>query len=285
MNTTHIESPVDGFEPYTEIFGMSNDHRRRSPVVFVHGSWTDGDSWQLVAPVLAADRIAVVYDRRGHSRSPWREPVTRRQDEDDLVNLIEQLDIGPAHLVSNSYGTSIALGVAARRPDLVRSIVGHEPPLLGVASSETTLGRDLLDLQVLAREIAAMIARGDSAGAAERFTDAVLGVGTWAYLPPEIQATFIANAHTFAGMVQDPGYDQVPNLDGIAVPIVLTVGTESPAWLPGIVDEIVALHPHIQCEVYAGAGHIPHLTHPFDLIGTVSRVAGAMDHRAVLATS
>lgn len=285
LDVHRADSPTDPFELHTEILGTRSDiEEGRAPVVFVHGSWTDSDSWQLVAPAVAADRIAVLYDRRGHSRSGWTAPVTRRQDEDDLINLVEHLGLGPVHLVSNSYGTSISLAVAARRPDLVVSVIGHEPPLLDVARPDTALGRDLGDLRELASAIGAMIEGGDAKGGAERFTDAVLGVGTWAFLPSEIQATFIANAQTFAGMVQDPGYGRVPNLAAATMPIVLSVGTTSPAWLPSIVDELVAIHPHIRREVYVGAGHIPHLTHSFDLIDTVVRVVDATDRRAAIAT-
>lgn len=276
--THHRDSPRDPSDLHHEVRGPASDDRERTPVVFVHGSWTDADSWQLVVPAIAAQRVTVVYDRRGHSRSAraWHEPVSRRHDEDDLIGLIEH--VGPrAHLVGNSYGASIALAVAARRPDLVASVVGHEPPLLGVVPPSTPLGRDLIDLQVLGRAIGAMIERGEAAGGAERFTDAVLGAGAWAFLPAETRATFVANAATFAGMVRDPFYDQVPDLAGHAMPIVLTAGTESPAWLPAIVDAIAAAHPSITREVYRGAGHVPHLTHPDAVVASVTRVVEAAE--------
>ena len=60
-------------------------------VVLVHGSWTDHRTWALVVPHLSDSYRVVRYDRRGHSRSPWAEPVPRRQDEDDLAALIEEL--------------------------------------------------------------------------------------------------------------------------------------------------------------------------------------------------
>ena len=42
---------------------------------------------------------------------------------------------GPVHLAGNSYGGSIVLGVAARRPDLVCSVTAHEPPLVGIVDA------------------------------------------------------------------------------------------------------------------------------------------------------
>ncbi len=72
----------------------------------------------------------VSYDRRGHSRSscpPGQGSV--RDDVDDLAALIEALDLGPAHVAGASLGGSIALRLAAARPELVRSVAVHEPPL------------------------------------------------------------------------------------------------------------------------------------------------------------
>jgi pimeloyl-ACP methyl ester carboxylesterase len=281
MTTNRLPPSLDHFELHTEIRGpMRYTGSDRTPVVFVHGSWTDADSWQLVAPAIAAERVTVVYDRRGHSRSPWTQPVTRRRDEDDLIALIEHIGSRSVHLVGNSYGASIALAVAGRRPDLVASVVAHEPPLLGAASPGTPLEHELDALRTLALEIAATIDRGEAAEAAERFTETALGEGAWAFLPREVQATFIANASTFAGMVRDPGYDQVPDLARHPMPIVLTSGTASPGWLPAIVDQLVAAHPNIGCDRYEGAGHVPHLTHPVEVIATISRVIEAAEQTA-----
>jgi pimeloyl-ACP methyl ester carboxylesterase len=278
----------DRFELHTEVRGATSGAAGdRLPVVFVHGSWTDADSWQLVAPALAAERLAVVYDRRGHSRSPWPQPVPRRQDEDDLIELIELIEhigSGRVHLVGNSYGASIALAVTARRSDLIASVVAHEPPLLGAAASGTPLARELDELRTLARDIAATIDRGDAAEGAQRFTEAVLGEGAWAFLPAEMQATFIVNAATFAGMVGDPGYDQTPDLADHPMPIVLTSGSESPPWLPAIVDELTATHPSFERERYDGAGHVPHFTHPHAVVATITRVIEAAEHTRAVAT-
>jgi pimeloyl-ACP methyl ester carboxylesterase len=54
--------------------------------------------------MLAEHFRVVAYDRRGHSRSerPAR-GWTRRDNEDDLIALVEALDLAPAHVVGNSY--------------------------------------------------------------------------------------------------------------------------------------------------------------------------------------
>ena len=48
----------------------------------------------------------------------------------DLAGLIETLNLGPAHLVTSSFGGCVALALAVARPELVRSLVLAEPPLM-----------------------------------------------------------------------------------------------------------------------------------------------------------
>ena len=65
----------------------------------------------------------IAYDHRGHGLSA--NAADGRYDMDtmaaDVVALIEHLNLGRVHIVGNSMGGFIALRLAARRPDLVRS--------------------------------------------------------------------------------------------------------------------------------------------------------------------
>ena len=48
----------------------------------------------------------------------------------DLAGLIDALNLGPVHLVTSSFGGCVALALAVARPELVRSLVLAEPPLM-----------------------------------------------------------------------------------------------------------------------------------------------------------
>ena len=268
---------INDIELYYELTGDGGD-----TVVLVHGNWTDHLSWQFVAPALAVRHQVLSYDRRGHSRSERpTTPGSRRLDEDDLALLIETLDLGTVHLVGNSYGGSISLGLAARRPDLVRSVTAHEPPLLGITQSYAPLTAELSHVNRRIDDVGEMLRAGDLVGGAQHFIDAVaLGPGTWQLLPEENRRTYVANAATFLDTLDDPHWADLPEPD--TLPVLLTDGTASPSWLPTIVLALAATtYRHADRHTFVGAGHVPHLTHPHDYVAIVDSFIAATraEHR------
>jgi pimeloyl-ACP methyl ester carboxylesterase len=262
---------INDTELYYELTGNGPD-----TLVLVHGSWTDHLSWQFVVPSLAERHRVLSYDRRGHSRSsaPIGRHGSRRQHEDDLAALIETLDLGVVTLVGNSYGGSIALGLASRRPDLVRCVVVHEPPLLGVAQLRPSLEADVTEVHEIVAEMTGLLQVGNPEAGARLFVESVLGPGTWQMLPDDNRRTFIANAPTFVDMIADPAWAEVPR-PGV-VPVLLTDGDASPPWLPAIVDALASTtYPHAERHTFSGAGHVPHLTHPESFATTVESFAAA----------
>ena len=80
-----------------------------------------------------ADRYTVVsYDQRGHSRSTLdREPedIPVSLHADDAAAILAEFVDEPAYVYGNSGGSTIGLDLVARRSELVRTLVAHEPPL------------------------------------------------------------------------------------------------------------------------------------------------------------
>jgi pimeloyl-ACP methyl ester carboxylesterase len=78
------------------------------------------------------DRAVVTYDPRGSERSQLTEPTTPptpEQHANDLHRIIEELGGGPVDLFASSGGAVNALALVAQHPDVVRTLVAHEPPL------------------------------------------------------------------------------------------------------------------------------------------------------------
>jgi pimeloyl-ACP methyl ester carboxylesterase len=98
-------------------------------VVLVHGSGGNAASaWASVQP-LAARFTLVAPSRGGYPPNPPLERIDFEQQGEELAPLLDDA----AHLVGHSYGGVIALLMAARRPEAVRSLVVSEPPAFGLA--------------------------------------------------------------------------------------------------------------------------------------------------------
>jgi 3-oxoadipate enol-lactonase len=94
------------------------------PVVLLHGHALDLRVWDEATPWLVRGGFRVIrYDQRGHGRSSSPPSGYRWSDHAaDLAEVIGNLDAAPAHLVGLSKGGGIALELAVRRPELVRSL-------------------------------------------------------------------------------------------------------------------------------------------------------------------
>jgi pimeloyl-ACP methyl ester carboxylesterase len=255
---------ADGVHLYYEIMGKGD------PLVLVHGGWGDHSSWRRVVAELSRSYEVVAYDRRGHSQSdPSTGPDIIRAHEDDLVALIEQLGISPAHVMGSSIGGAIALRLGARRPELFRSICAHEPPSLEVLSSDP-------ETEALAEEqvtkLAAVeqrLAAGDLEEGARLFFETIaFGPGAWEQLPQQSRRTFVTNAPTFLAEMRDPEQLRL-DLEGLArfpQPTLLTNGDSSNAEFPAVVARLAEVIPGAERRTIVGAGHVPHQTHPAEYV-------------------
>jgi pimeloyl-ACP methyl ester carboxylesterase len=260
---------VNGVRLFYELGGSGH-----IPLVLVHGSWVSHHSWNAVVPELIESFRVLTYDRRGHSES--ERPSAQgsvREDVADLAALIEHVGLAPAWVVGNSFGASITLRLAAERPELVRGIIAHEPPLFSLLAVDPGLGPLLEEVGRNVGDVVERIAAGDHAGAAEKFIDTVaLGPGSWAGLPPDIQQTCIENAPTFLDEARDPealAFDPAW-LEAFRRPSLVSVGDQSPPTFAPVVSKLGQLIPGVEVVRFPYAGHVPHVTHPAAYVETIT---------------
>jgi pimeloyl-ACP methyl ester carboxylesterase len=89
-------------------------------------------NWTDLMAELTPDFDCVAVDLPGSGRSP--RPATRAGysvtgHAATVARLIETLDSGPVHLIGNSMGGAVSVRVAARRPDLVKTLTLISPAL------------------------------------------------------------------------------------------------------------------------------------------------------------
>ena len=108
---------------------LASDAGDDSPlVVLVHGSMDRHTSFARVRARLMVTCHVVSYDRRGYAGSRDAQPAAEHMTDhiDDLEAIVAER---PCTLAGHSYGGDVVLGLAERRPDLVKAALVYEPPL------------------------------------------------------------------------------------------------------------------------------------------------------------
>jgi pimeloyl-ACP methyl ester carboxylesterase len=101
------------------------DGRPDAPtIVFGHGLLFSGWMFSAQIEALRATHRCVAIDFRGQGASPPASDGRYDMDTlyEDAVAVVEHLGVAPAHWVGLSMGGFVAQRVAARRPELVRSL-------------------------------------------------------------------------------------------------------------------------------------------------------------------
>jgi len=255
--------PIDKINNVNIFWKLTGD--TGEPLILVHGSWSDHHNWDLVTAELAKIFRVLTYDRRGHSQS--ERPIGQgyvEEDITDLIELINHLDLSAAHLVGSSYGASIVLKTAVKRPDLFRSIIVHDPPLFGLLKDDPDAKEALQIVNVRMKAVLDLIAAGNIAKATKEFTEKIaMGPGAWEKLPDEVKNTFIYNAPTWYDEMHDPQSLQIDitTLSAFKKPALLCTGSESPLFFPLVIEKLINALPYAKRITIEGAGHVPHTSH------------------------
>jgi pimeloyl-ACP methyl ester carboxylesterase len=109
------------------------------PVLVMIGSPMGAAGFATLATHFT-DRTIVTYDPRGVERSERTDPdleVTPEVHAGDVRAVIEAVGGRPVDLFASSGGAVNALALVAADPDLVRTLVAHEPPAVSVLPDAT----------------------------------------------------------------------------------------------------------------------------------------------------
>ena len=106
------------------------------PIILIHGTLSDFREWQFQISKFTQNYRVISYSRRYGYPNQWignGEDNTIPNNVADLVELIiKRLNLGPAHIIGHSCGAFIALYLAFEHPDLVKTLVLGEPPVLSL---------------------------------------------------------------------------------------------------------------------------------------------------------
>ncbi|HKG43244.1 MAG TPA: alpha/beta hydrolase [Gaiellaceae bacterium] len=211
-------------------------------VVLVHGSGGNAHSAWSAVQRLASRYTLVTPARGGYPPNPPLERIDFGRQAEELAPLLAD----GAHLVGHSYGGVIALLMAARRPEAVRSLVVSEPPAFGLAR-----GNPAVD--VLVERLDEHFTNGPRDP--RRFAEGFLAlVGTEARLPdplpPELEQTIRAT------IAERPPWEaEIPldELEAAPFPKLVISGGHHPAF--DAVCDVLEERLAAERAVLPGAGH------------------------------
>jgi pimeloyl-ACP methyl ester carboxylesterase len=205
------------------------------------------------------DSAVVTYDRRGYAGSLERGPSLSFDDQVD--DLLEVVDGRPVVALGHSFGGTVVLGAAARRPDLVVGAVVYEIPMPWLDWwPATTAGRAAAEDARRPEEVA------------ESFMRRLIGEPVWHRLPA---ATKLARRQEGPALVSEMrSLRTAPwKPEDIPVPVIVGYGTEGlPHQRRGSVRLAGAL-PDSELVEVEGATHGAHITHPNEMVGLLRRMA------------
>jgi pimeloyl-ACP methyl ester carboxylesterase len=112
---------------HVEVSGLRVAFRRRGlgpALVLLHGAVSDSRVWRVELETFADEFTVVAWDAPGCGASSDPPDHFRMGDfADTLTGALDALAVGPCHLLGHSWGSTLALEAARRRPDLVRTLV------------------------------------------------------------------------------------------------------------------------------------------------------------------
>lgn len=221
-----------------------------SLVLFLHGIGMTRNGWDAQIAGLADAHRCVAWDLPGYGASEPLGEFSLAAAADAAARLIDHLR-GPAHVVGLSMGGMIALELALRHPEAVRS--------LGLVDTSPAFGLDGTDPDAWR---AARLAPLEAGARVEEFAEPVLrGVMAPDPDPAAVTAAVASMLRVpVSGLMQTvaalPAHDVRDRLDRIDAPTLVVVGEldeeTPPSYAQALADGIAGA----RLAIIPGAGHL-----------------------------
>ncbi|GHG98833.1 alpha/beta fold hydrolase [Pseudodonghicola xiamenensis] len=231
----------------------------------IHCTLAHSGALRGLAAALGDDLTITAFDLLSHGQSPdWdgQGDIYERH-----IAIAETFLTEPMDLIGHSFGATVALGLAAAHPEMVRSLTLIEPVYFAFAGLQAP--ELLAQHEADALPFSEALLRGDIETGTRLFNamwggDAGPG---WEALPerarvgmirgiPLVPASQRALFHDAAGLTA-PGA-----LDAVSMPVLLLRGSDSHPVVSAIHAGLAARLADVRSEVVEGAGHMLPITHP-----------------------
>ena len=193
----------------------------------------------------------------------------------------------PVHLVGHSFGAAVALKLAQRRPDRVRSLTLIEPAAYHLLRRGNTEDRArYAEFDALADTVHRYAAKGESDCGMARFVDFWVGPRSWERTSARLRATLTRRLAQvladFAAIATDT--DTLADCATVTCPTLCMMGQDSPKVSRRVTERLAAVLPCARLEDVPGTGHLLPLTDPHVVDPAIRRHLLAIDAREAIRT-
>ena len=250
------------------------------PAIFVHGlggsslNWTD-----LMARLRGeVDGWAVDLGGFGMSPPPRDGDMTPAGHARSVAEFIEYRGAGPVHLFGNSLGGAVSLQLAARRPDLVRSLTLISPALPALFATKSNFHLPVIAVPGVGKRLVPKYLEADAGARArgtidvcfadpsrlspERMAEAVAEVKERDHLPYASDA-FLRSLRGLLRTFLDVGPNRPWKLaERVTCPTMVVYGRKDPLVDPRSAHRVTRHFRDAHVVVLPDCGHVAQMEHP-----------------------
>jgi pimeloyl-ACP methyl ester carboxylesterase len=252
------------------------------PVVFVHGLGGSSLNFTAIGLLLADAVRGIAVDLPGFGRSAPRDGPSGITDHAELLAEFIDAEVGtPVHLVGNSMGGAIAVRLAARRPDLVRTLTLISPALpdqrpRAVAAYFMGLATPRLGAAIMRRnakvsferrmQIGLSLIFGDHRLLPPEVVDAYKAELRWRDGQPWFADALLAGARSIvAATVAPPRRSLWADAARIRCPVLLVYGGRDRLVDARVRNRAQAAFPDARLLYLPESGHVAQIEHPLEV--------------------
>jgi pimeloyl-ACP methyl ester carboxylesterase len=276
--------------PDIEIDGATTLHYATSgagePILLIPGLGLDHNYYRFGIPLLSRHLQVLAVDPRGIGRSTKSPPpYTVEAWADDFAVMIDKLGRGPIHVLGSSLGGSMALALAQRHPGKLKSliVVGGFSELDRATELNFRLRLRLIEKLGMSDEVADYMGLWTLT---RKFINSDAGFATMRANQANIRAS---SAQSYSAFVEallkwgrcQPGQEREPKfttlLDSIKTP-TLVVTSDNDHLIPKELSDLIAAQlAGAKLVVMPGAGHIPFMEQPDEVVRIVLQFLEGLD--------
>lgn len=276
--------------PDIEIDGATTLHYAISgagePILLIPGLGLDHNYYRFGIPLLSRHLQVLAVDPRGIGRSTKSPPpYTVEAWADDFAVMIDKLAFGPIHVLGSSLGGSMALALAQRHPRKLKSliVVGGFSELDRATELNFRLRLRLIEKLGMSDEVADYMGLWTLT---RKFINSDAGFATMRANQANIRAN---SAQSYSAFVEallkwgrcQPGQEREPKfttlLDSIKTP-TLVVTSDNDHLIPKELSDLIAARlAGAKLVVMPGAGHIPFMEQPEEVVRIVLQFLEGLD--------